>query len=278
MSLRNFKSDVGAMLHGNLTSLRWLPYRLRGPRIRAGLRRMPLDHLIYAVKISRRHRYVYMDNPKTGCSSLKSALVQLEESNYANGLDHYNWQTFHDPAVSPLLRLNDLRYPTTLSKLTEEGYRFITFVRNPYNRLVSCYRDKILRKKPQKLEIMKCLGYFDSPINTPISFAEFVTAVSAQSDRDMNPHWRVQSSQILYGILDYTFIGRFERYDDDFRECFLKLGIPENEVPEARHLNRTKIGSSEHCDQYYTKELQRRVYQRYIQDFKNFGYAYDLPQ
>lgn len=277
MSLRNTKSAVGSVLHDSLVTLRWWPYRLTGPRIRAGLRNMPLDDLIYSVKISRRHHYVYIDNPKTGCSSLKSALVQLEGSNQPNRLDHYNWQVFHDPSVSPLLRLNDLRYPTSLSKLTEEGYRFVTFVRNPYTRLLSCYRDKILGKKRQKLEIMQSLGLSDRSINTPISFAEFVTTVASQADRDMNPHWRVQSSQILYGIVDYSFIGRFERYNEDFRECFNRLGIPKDDIPEARHLNRSKTGSSEHCDQYFTKELQSMVYERYMQDFENFVYSYELP-
>jgi hypothetical protein len=278
MSPQSMKSRLGSLLYSGLTALRWSPYRLTCPKIRTALEHLTPEQLVYAVNISRHHHYVYMDNPKTGCSSLKSALVQLELQGINQGLNHYDWQVFHDPAVSPLTRLNDLKRPTSLTALGAEGYRFITMVRNPYTRFLSCYRDKILKNRPQKLEILKVLGRHDSPLEADISFAEFAEAVASQADLDMNPHWRVQSAHILYGIVDYTYIGRFEQYDQDFRECFRVLGIPESDIPETRHLNRTKSGDEENCRHYFTQALQDLIYRRYRQDFENFGYAYELPE
>ncbi len=278
MSLKQLKSSLGGLVINSLETLLWYPHKLGCPRIRTALRDMTEAQLIYAVNISRRHHYIYMDNPKTGCSSLKSALVQLESTPVDGGLDHYDWQVFHDRSVSPLTRLNDLRNPTSLTALSGQGYRFITFVRNPYTRLLSCYRDKIMGNKPQKLEILRTLGQAESPVDTPLTFAEFARAVASQADIDMNPHWRVQTSHILYGLVDYTFIGRFEKYDEDFAQCFRVLGIPESDIPESRHLNRTKTGSAEDCQKYFTKALQDLVYERYRQDFDNFQYAYELPE
>ena len=245
--------------------------------IQAAHERMYRNQILYAVNISRRYNYVYMDNPKTGCSSLKSALVQLETKNLNNQMDHYDWRVFHDRSKSPLTRLDDLRHPTSLSALKREGYQFITMVRNPYTRLLSCYRDKIIGNSFQKHQVLDTLGKSGQPIETEVTFAEFVQAVSLQSDREMNPHWRVQSSHILFGILDYSFIGRFEDYERDFIEVFRAIGVADDDIPEHRHLNRTKKGTSEHCDAFYTPELQEAVYQRYRPDFDNFGYSFELP-
>jgi hypothetical protein len=276
-SLKSIKSACGATLIDQLKSLRWHTHQRNCPSINGALELMSRDHLLYAVNISQRYRYVYMDNPKTGCSSLKSALVQLEIKNILTQMDHYDWRVFHDRSKSPLTRLDDLRHPTSLSTLQREGYRFITMVRNPYTRLLSCYRDKILGNSFQKHQVLAVLGNPDGPIETDISFSEFVHAVSQQADKDMNPHWRLQSSQILHGILDYEFIGRFEDYERDFIEIFRAIGVVDEDIPEHRHLNRTKTGPSEHCEAFYTPELQEAVYQRYRPDFDNFGYSFELP-
>lgn len=235
------------------------------------------DQLLYTVNISPKFRYVYIDNPKTGCSSLKSALVELEMRNCPSALDWYDWKVFHDRSVSPLKRLNDHLWGGTLQSLVSQKYRFITFVRNPYSRLLSCYRDKILGNKPHKSAILQRLGRADQAPDTMVSFDDFILAVTGQSDREMDPHWRVQSSQILYDIVNYHFIGRFESYGSHFRECFFRLGIQETDIPQLRHLHRTQPNAPEPYDKYYTKKLQNLVYERYRKDFENFDYAYELP-
>ncbi len=276
-TLKSVKSACGAALIERLRALRWHPYQRNCPIIRAALERMPREQLLYAVNISDRHRYVYMDNPKTGCSSLKSALVQLELKDSQTHMDHYDWRVFHDRSVSPLTRLDNLQHPTSLSALRSEGYRFITMVRNPYTRLLSCYRDKILGNSFQKREILQVLGKADQPIETMVTFAEFIGSISGQQDIEMNPHWRTQTSRILRGIVEYDFIGRFETYARDFIESFRVLGIAEEDIPEQRHLNRTKTDASEHCRDFYTPELQEAVYQRFRPDFEIFGYSSEIP-
>ena len=276
-TLKTIKSACGAAIINQLQEIRWRPHQRVCPMIHAALDQMPQNQLLYATNISRRYHYVYMDNPKTGCSSLKSALVQLEMKNIQSQIDHYDWRVFHDRSQSPLTRLNDLRQPTSLSALQREGYQFITMVRNPYTRLISCYRDKILGNSIQKYQVLDTLGKSGHPIESEVTFAEFVQAVSIQSDWEMNPHWRVQSSHILFDTLDYSFIGRFEEYEQDFIEVFRAIGIADDDIPEHRHLNRTKKGKTENCDAFYTRELQEAVYQRYRPDFDNFGYSSELP-
>jgi hypothetical protein len=269
---------LGGFLGTSLQNLQWSRYRKQCPLVNSALELMPVNNLVYAVNISPRYRYVYVDNPKTGCSSLKSALVELEFRGMRSDVDSYDWTVFHDPLKSPLKRLADLGAKAPLTYLVTEGYKFVTFVRNPYTRVLSCYRDKVLKNRQQKRIILRLMGHSGEDIEQPVSFGEFVRAIIRQTDYEMNPHWRVQTSQTLYGILDYSFVGRFECYQEDFLALFRHLGVPDAEIPPVRHLNRTREGAREGCVGYYTEELQELVYRRYQKDFENFGYPYDLPE
>lgn len=276
--MTNTASPLLNLRNGALEMLRWPCYRLCCPLIRKAVQRMPTDQLDYSIHISPGYRYVYMDNPKTGCSSLKSALIELETRDSQYELDVYNWRNLHNRGVSPLLQLGDTRSPAPLSGLVRKGFRFITFVRNPYSRLLSGYRDKMHKHTRMKAEVLRLLGFPESDLDRPISFEDFVKAVVGQTDWQMNPHWRPQTAQVLYGILDYHFIGRFEHYDRDFAALFESLGIPPEQVPASRHMNRTKDGPGEGCRSYYTEELRELVLNRYREDFLNFGYSEDIPE
>lgn len=278
MVLLKSKAMLGGFFSSTLQTLQWNRYRKRCPLVNAALELMPVNNLVYAVNISPRYRYVYVDNPKTGCSSLKSALVELEFRGMRSDVDCYDWTVFHDPLKSPLKRLADLDAKAPLTYLVTEDYKFVTFVRNPYTRVLSCYRDKVLKNRQQKRIILRLMGYSGEDIEQPISFDDFVKAIIRQTDYEMNPHWRVQTSQTLYGILEYSFVGRFERYQEDYLSLFRDLGVPDAEIPPVRHLNRTREGVREGCVSYYTDELQELVYRRYQKDFENFGYPYELPE
>jgi len=257
--------------------MRWCVYWLLCHRLRKALKLMPASDIDYSINISPRYRYVYVDNPKTGCSSLKSAMVEMESRDTEAEVDYYDSRIIHNRGKSPLRRITELPLGAPFGYLYMSGYKFVTFVRNPYTRLLSCYRDKILNNEPLKATVLGLLGESGQPIETPLTFEDFVRAIFQQSDYEMNSHWRPQTAQICYGILEYTYIGRFEQYEDDFSELFAQLGIPADKTPSARHLNRTREGASEGCAKYYTAELQDMVYRRYQNDFDNFGYPYELP-
>jgi hypothetical protein len=275
MNIQRLEDALKTAARSGLDSLRWNWYRWNCPLLRKALQNTTPRQLLYSINISPRYRYVYLDNPKTGCSSLKSALVELELRDAGSDLDCYDWKAYHNPNVSPLRRLTDLGVADPLSYLASSGFRFVTFVRNPYDRLVSGYRDKILRNRPQKREILRALGYAMDALETPVSFEDFVRAVVVQTDYEMNPHWRVQASQTLYELLEFSFVGRFERYEADFAAFFQSLGLPPEQTPSLRHLNPS--GERDGFKGYFTDELRALVYQRYKQDFDYFGYSQDLP-
>jgi hypothetical protein len=246
---------------------------------------------IYGVYISSGFRYVYIDNPKTGCTSLKSALAELEVHHAAQSGDGrekqpLRWYTTnpvpidpnpYDPEVihgkaSPLKRSQPLVPEPTLSNLVSRGFRFISFVRNPYTRLVSCYLNKIdPHLKAGSWRIRHAFGVD----GFPASFAGFVRSIVLQPNRSMNPHWRPQVANLHYPAIPYTFLGRFEHYARDFGKIFELIGVPGPEVPSARHLN-PSTGPFRLRD-YYDETTQALVYTRYRADFEAFGYPEALP-
>lgn len=275
MKFKQTLIGLRTVIDDSLAHLHCTVYGLNCPLVWEASRKMPAKHLLYALYISPRYRYVYVDNPKTGCSSLKSALVELEARDVRNDVDCYDWKVLHNRDRSILQQLTDLKSPRPLSYLVDNGYRFISFVRNPYSRLISGYRDKI-RKPHYRQELLRLMGANPNDLERPISFAEFAHLVTGQNDYDMNPHWRPQTSQILYDLIDYSFLGRFENYNEEFVRLFKHLGISETEIPALRNLNWTQGTQAENLGEWYTPEIQALVFQRYRQDFENFGYGYDV--
>ncbi|MDF9392303.1 MULTISPECIES: sulfotransferase family protein [Methylococcus] len=260
--------------HNRLTSIeraRVTITKLTCPITRNALRAIPLTDFIFGVYVSRRYRYVYIDNPKTGCTSLKSAMAELELRGSESNLDPLNPEVIHYDA-SPLKSFAPIFPNPTLSSLAAQGYRFVTFVRNPYQRLLSCYLNKFDSNATMDNPQARRMPHGTAPGD----FLEFIEAVVGQTDQEMDPHWRSQTINIHFGRITYTHIGRFENYALDYKATFEKLGIPHTDIPQLRHLNKTKAGRSR-LREFYDEKSQEAVYARYRDDFSNFGYSYELP-
>lgn len=157
-----------------------------------------------------------------------------------------------------------------------KAYYKFTFVRNPFDRLVSCYKDKVA--KPDK---EGAIPYsFQTPwpysIPQPSSFADFVKTISKIPDCLADSHFKSQYSILAQKmfwqdklLLDY--IGKFEDLEHDWKVLAQKIGFE----PHLEHHNSTKQVDYVSSDYrtYYTPELAALVYKRYQKDFKYFGYT-----
>lgn len=70
-------------------------------------------------------------------------------------------------------------------------------------------------------------------------------------------------------LLSFDFLGRFERFDDDFRKMFSVCGLPPPEG-KAPHYNVGYTAKLAYCD----REVIQMVNERFAEDFVNFGYAF----
>jgi Sulfotransferase family len=144
-------------------------------------------------------------------------------------------------------------------RLYTDYFKF-AFVRNPWDRLVSCWNDKVVVKSGG------IFGFSESQAAEMLRFENFVDFVSGVNVKDCDPHLRLQCEAIDLNNVDY--LGRLETFEADFREICGRLGIPCDAI-ESRNVHPRK-----HYREYYTDELREKVARIYQRDVQIFGYKF----
>ncbi|QDL94412.1 sulfotransferase family protein (plasmid) [Paroceanicella profunda] len=229
------------------------------------------QHLVYAINISARHRYVYFETPKVACSTIKRFLIKNElpgtELFDKGELSYEEFDFLHNREFSPLLNVKQA-YPFRRLLQPDSGFFRFCFVRNPYDRLLSAWLDKIVGDRPQALQVKAVLG-LSANATREISFAEFVEVVAATPAALMDPHWRPQHLHNCVDVMDYHFIGRMERLEEGMAHVCRETGL------DPAHLARFSPHRNDAGDKlaaHYTPALRKRVYKVFEQDFEAFGY------
>jgi DNA-binding ferritin-like protein (Dps family) len=182
----------------------------------------------------------------------------------------------HNRAKSPLLRPSDV-----FSDIKElEGYFKFTFVRNPYTRVLSAYLDKIKGNKVEKREIVEVLGMdVNDYENIDIPFKRFLDTLASMENKSMNTHFKPQAMQSCYPMMNYNYIGKFEKFEADLIVVLGKVGCSNrfkflekvwpSMIKTSRH---HQTNASNLYDRYYDLETENLVKEIYKQDFLEFGY------
>tara|TARA_R110002167_G_scaffold366019_1_gene592664 strand:+ start:811 stop:1365 length:555 start_codon:yes stop_codon:yes gene_type:complete len=137
-----------------------------------------------------------------------------------------------------------------------DDYFSWSFVRNPWDRLVSTYINKIVDRHQHGL---------DSWRKNFKSFKEFILKIEKTDITDCDRHIR---SLYTFFPQNINFIGKFENLQEDFNTVCDKIGIPRQQLP---HKNATK---HKHYTEYYDDETRDIVAEKYAKDIEHFGYKF----
>lgn len=211
---------------------------------------------------------VYIEVPKVACTSLKVVFARLQGVDLTASDGNPHVVDFPSLKPSPKLRADGERfYP---------GLFTFGFVRNPWDRLVSCYRDKIggavegFTSFSLRPGVADCLAAYD--VFVPgMAFADFVRAVAEIPDEDADEHFRSQFTFLSNAAgIAVDFIGRFENFDADFQHVAATIGLPLNiEVPRLQAA-RPVVSYAD----FYTPRTRAIVASRYGTDIQRFGYSF----
>jgi len=135
-------------------------------------------------------------------------------------------------------------------------YFKFAFVRNPWDRVVSCYLDKVVNKRRDYY--MECHGK---------DFEYFVRFIKKKDLSICDRHIRLQSRLFPYREVD--FIGRFENFENDLRSVLDKLNIKVNRIPRLNVTKRTGAYKS-----YYSERTKHIIADKYSKDVELFGYKF----
>jgi len=194
------------------------------------------------------HEYkcIYFFIPKVACTSLKKAVAEILGLNVRT-----EYHFYHYPFVTDWTLFDD--------------YFKFCFVRNPWDRLVSCYFNKLQTGFPP----FKRFGFSQN-----MSFSDFAMEVCRIPDNEADSHFRSQVRflpQRCDKEFALDFIGKFENLTDDFKSICEKIGLPC--ITIGHHM------ASQDRDKdyraYYTDRVCEFVGQRYSADVELFGYSFD---
>jgi len=207
--------------------------------------------------ISDSHQFIFLRMRKVASTSMKSILLPLSVPRPTGRLAHlksraklewdYHQYVFraHDD-----IRAAQQRMP---AELFDRYFKF-TFVRNPWDRLVSEYEFLLRKTEHGRHERVKKLG----------GFGEFIRMQIPRRDA-----YQINMMCDNRGKVLMDFIGKLENLQDDWKTVCERTGIPYQE------LQRKNASERSHYQDYYDSESRQLVARHWAREIELFGYRFE---
>ena len=224
-------------------------------------------------------------NPKVGSTTFRRVLLEgLQANNVPPSLSRL-WPirlSRRYLTAPPSDYLHVLRRP--------EHYTFHCFVRCPYTRLLSAWKNKftldcagnpVARSMQSEIHVVrrfaKRRGLAGSAPGSEVPFATFVAYVEAQREGRRNQHWDTQRCVLASDIIEYDCVYRMEtQFAEGMTRILTQIGLSQAWVEER--LSTPHNASRKLRAPVYNADLAERVYRIYRVDFEQFGYEREAWQ
>lgn len=212
--------------------------------------------------VSHEKKMIYVLNPKVATTSIVEYLSGVEDEFVSSKLTQKQ--------IRSLKKISYIKDANQLREFQRNGYFIFSFVRNPYARLISMFKQKYTlqengKYKKRAFALSRHLEYVDD-------FEDMVKRISSIPDEFSDTHFMSQSA-ILYGQafdLKYDAIGHLESFDEDFEKVTQSVSGLSGK-PQVK--NKTSSSGSLDYKEWFSSELSELVYDRFEQDFNKFGYS-----
>ena len=235
-----------------------------------------LDNLF----VVERYKIVYCSIPKVACTVWKRIMTKLEGLNISKGI--------HKKAKGKLKILSD--YSLGERETILKTYRKFLFVREPFERLLSAYRDcfwgnfkakqaywKDYQEKIKQV-LMSRTSLPNETYSGKVTFEQFATYLVLRRREGglFQEHWREQYKLCHPCRIQFDYIGRYETMAEDAMFILKKTNL-ENMVnfPEWQPTDTREL-----MQKYYSTLSLLRIRQLqsiYSNDFELFDYSYPGP-
>lgn len=234
--------------------------------------------------VNRRVGLVLVLNPKVGTTFFREALTEgLKTHTGLVDPSEGRYWPFEMPRQFPMAKVRD--YLRALRR--PEEFEFFAFVRNPYARLFSAWKDKFYNGHHQgyprlfrgtRLRNMRNfarrLDGKGAREGELIPFETFVRYVLSGEIGRMDHHWDAQYAVLMMDRFAYANLFRIEdQRADGMRKIFGKLGFDKEWIAGRADRVRNESGSDRPA--WYDENLARAVYTKFQRDFDSLGYDRD---
>ena len=204
---------------------------------------------------------IYARVPKVANSSVKAALTRLLEQPPEEG-----YRTTADAMWRKGTHGETTMVDALAARQRRSSHFIFSFVRNPFDRLVSAYNNKLV-ENDHLSTAMQRMG-----LERHMSFERFLQVVADTADEDLDVHLLPQSAILcLDGVPIPRFIGHMEQMGDHWqllRKRMRQAGLPALGKLPSKNVRR---GSSDDVHHYFNQpRLIDIAYSRYQQDVDTF--------
>uniref|UniRef100_A0A1I8MP08 Carbohydrate sulfotransferase n=1 Tax=Musca domestica TaxID=7370 RepID=A0A1I8MP08_MUSDO len=243
-----------------------------------------MEHMI----VDKDLKFLYCYVPKVACTNWKRVLMLLK------GI----WQNGTDPLRIPGSLAHSDGIFTKFNSLDEEErqkvmseYTRFIFVRHPFERILSAYRNKLEGNAPSTKYFQHRIGrqivrgIRVDPSNhsleygDDVSFGEFVQylltpSLSLNNQSTYNEHWEPISRLCNPCVMKYNVIGKYETLLDDSALALYLTGAENVTFPSGHKPSNTRSYLRKYFDPLPISAI-RHLYEIYADDFKLFDYGLD---
>lgn len=218
---------------------------------------LPTQHILQnALRENTAHGFIYLNNPKVGCSTIKGTLWTGVRGHPPKG-------PVHQVEGSPFA--NVLPEPA----VAQRAFVF-TFVRNPFQRVVSAYLNKVEARQDSVWQGFASKRGLDP--QAKVSFDQFVEVICSHPPEENDPHWRPQHFNALYPLVTPNLVADLDSLDVLLPQILTRLFGTAAPVMAQRRSHNTAARAS--WRSYFadagTWARARRFYEG---DCAAFGYA-----
>ncbi len=217
---------------------------------------------------SDQYRLIYYSVPKVACTTIKTCIAKLNNVE-TTGLGVHN----KNPAIKRLtIKASNVA-------CYADYYRF-SFVRNPWDRLFSCYKNKVYdpprffpKSNPyydEKGEFKDFIRRYGDLKFKDMQFEDFVDFVAKIPDHRCDPHFLPQ--HYFFELEKLDFLGRFENFQPDMQTVLQKIA-PDFDASEILSEKKQSSSPSYYKDAYDDR-MRELVAKKYKKDIELFGYTF----
>ncbi|XP_034825653.1 carbohydrate sulfotransferase 11 [Maniola hyperantus] len=241
-----------------------------------------LEHIL----VDDEHKLLYCYVPKVACTNWKRILMILEGKWNDTDVLSVPASLAHSPGMFRNLSMVSIEERNIML----ENYHKMIIVRNPFERLLSAYRNKLEGDLPSAKYFQDRVGrriikaFRENPSNESleyghdVTFKEFALFLTNKS-RDLadivnNEHWQPVTTLCHPCLIKYTLVGKYETLLDDSLLALHTINASHIQFPRLAHTS----GTSEKLRKYFSQldlPLIRKLYKLYKYDYKIFNYDLD---
>ena len=241
-----------------------------------------LDHLI----VNEKHKVMFCFIPKISCTGMKKIFLVMEDK--FPSIENVTYSETHLRGSLVLLKSFP---PRKREYMLKNFYKFV-IVRDPFERLVSAYRDKLENYNDRKFfielgsTIVRRYRYNNSKFKIlpehgyNVRFPEYVRHLIDSPTWKLNEHWLPYFDLCRPCEIKYDFIGSIDTLEQDVRHVMREIHANETKYYIKKSKGSLHTTKTKQTTASYFKEISKKDFEHvlaiYKEDHELFGYP--LPE